>query len=142
MANQKRTSTKRTASRGTSSAGRTSQRKTVKKAAPSRSRTASAGTSRRSSKSRITTDHEEIQRWAEERNAHPAIVKATRGKGGSGVLRLDFPGYSGQDSLQEIGWDEFFKLFDANGLALLYQEKTATGRKSNFNKLVSRDQAE
>jgi hypothetical protein len=55
-----------------------------------------------------------------------------------GIIRLDFPGFSGQDSLEEISWDEFFESFDKNGLALIYQEKTAGGKPSNFNKLVKR----
>jgi hypothetical protein len=54
------------------------------------------------------------------------------------MIRLDFPGFSGEGSLEEISWDEFFDAFDKNELALLYQEKTATGKRSNFNKLVSR----
>ena len=56
------------------------------------------------------------------------------------MIRLDFPGFSGENSLQEISWDEFFEAFDNNGLALVYQEKTAGGQKSNFSKLVSREQ--
>jgi hypothetical protein len=55
------------------------------------------------------------------------------------LLRLDFPGYSGGGSLQEISWDEFFEKFDEEGLALLHQESTAGGQKSNFNKLVARE---
>jgi hypothetical protein len=98
------------------------------------------GSSRQSSRSsKATTDHEEIQRWAEERGAHPACVKGTGGKKDIGMLRLDFPGYSGEDKLQPISWDDFFKKFDERGLALVFQEKTARGQKSNFNKLVSRD---
>src|SRR5205085_4958967 len=94
------------------------------------------GGGRRTSKA--TTDHEQIRRWAEERGAHPACVRGTGGKGDIGMLRLDFPGYTGEDKLQPIGWDEFFKKFDQRRLALVYQEKTARGQKSNFNKLVSR----
>lgn len=58
------------------------------------------------------------------------------------MIRLDFPGYSGGDSLKEITWDEFFQKFDEQGLALLYQDKTARGQKSNFNKLIARETAE
>jgi hypothetical protein len=68
-------------------------------------------------------------------------VRGTGGKGDTGLLRLDFPGYSGADSLQHISWEEFFKKFDENGLALLHQDTTADGKKSNFNKLVSRETA-
>ena len=91
------------------------------------------------SKSKVTTDHEEIRRWAEERGGKPARVKRTGGGDDPGILRIDFPGYSGADSLEEISWDEFFRKFDENGLALLYQETTAGGQRSNFNKLISRE---
>ena len=47
-------------------------------------------------------------------------------------------GYSGEGKLEEISWEEFFEKFDEQELALVYQEKTADGKKSNFNKLVSR----
>ena len=89
------------------------------------------------------TDHAEIQRWAESRGAQPACVKGTgRGKTDVGMIRLDFPGYSGGKSLQKISWDDWFKGFDEGNLALLVQEQTARGQKSNFNKLVSRSSAE
>jgi ferritin-like metal-binding protein YciE len=90
----------------------------------------------------VTTDHDEIRQWAEDRGAHPACVRGTGGKGDIGMIRLDFPGYSGEQSLEEITWDEFFQKFDEQGLALLYQESTARGQQSNFNKLVARETAE
>jgi len=55
------------------------------------------------------------------------------------MIRLDFPGFTGGESLQPISWDEWFKAFDQNGLALVVQDETADGKQSNFNKLVSRD---
>lgn len=88
------------------------------------------------------TDHDEIRRWAESRDAKPTCVKGTGGDGDVGMIRLDFPGFSGEGSLQEISWDEWFRAFDENGLALLVQDQTAGGEKSNFNKLVSRETAE
>jgi ferritin-like metal-binding protein YciE len=88
--------------------------------------------------SRMTTDHDEIRRWAEERGAHPACVRRTGSKGDIGMIRLDFPGYSGEQSLEPIAWDDWFEKFDSSGLALVYEETTARGQKSNFNKLVSR----
>jgi len=89
--------------------------------------------------SQTTTDHEEIRRWAEERDAKPSCVRGTGGKNDVGMIRLDFPGYTGEDKLQPISWDEWFEKFDERKLALVYQEETAEGEKSNFNKLVSRD---
>ena len=58
------------------------------------------------------------------------------------MIRLDFPGYSGADSLEPIEWDEWFQKFDENGLALIVQNTTARGQKSNFNKLVKRTTAQ
>jgi hypothetical protein len=91
--------------------------------------------------SHTTTDHDEIRRWAEARDAKPACVKGTGGSHDIGILRLDFPGYSGEDKLQHISWEDWFNKFDERELALLFQEQTAAGAESNFNKIVSRETA-
>jgi hypothetical protein len=83
-----------------------------------------------------TTDHETIRRWVEDRNGHPACVKGTQGPRG-GLLRIDFG--PPEESLGRIGWEEFFDTFDDNNLAFLYQDRTASGRKSRFAKFVDRD---
>jgi hypothetical protein len=105
----------------------------------------SSHTTSRSSEhsSRTTTDHDEIRRWAEERGGKPACVKGTGGKHDIGLLRIEFPGAPGakDDKLQPIEWDDFFDKFEERGLALVYQEETAAGEKSNFNKLVDRAEA-
>lgn len=92
--------------------------------------------------SKTTTDHETIRQWVEARGGRPAAVKSSH-KGGAdpGIIRIDFPGYSGEDSLEEISWDEFFQKCDEAGLAFVYEEKTSKGTKSNFNKLVKRETA-
>jgi hypothetical protein len=90
-----------------------------------------------SHESNTTTNHDEIKKWVEERGGKPAIVKGTE-KGDSALLRIDYPGYSGEDTLEAIEWDEFFQIFDENKLAFLYQEKTQDGGKSRFSKFVSR----
>jgi hypothetical protein len=84
-------------------------------------------------------DHDRIREWAEERGARPACVKGTGGRGDTGMIRLDFPGYSGAESLRRISWEQWFDAFDRNNLALIVQNKTMRGQQSNFNKLVSRD---
>jgi len=96
---------------------------------------------RTSASSRPLTDHEEIRSWAEERGAHPACVRGTGNRGDVGMIRLDFPGYTGEDKLEEISWDDWLEKFDERGLALLVQEETTRGQRSNFNKLVSRETA-
>jgi hypothetical protein len=84
-------------------------------------------------------DHDRIREWAEGRGARPACVKGTGGRGDTGMIRLDFPGYSGAESLRRISWEQWFDAFDRNNLALIVQDKTMRGQQSNFNKLVSRD---
>ena len=85
------------------------------------------------SSSDTTTDHNKIREWAEARGGHPAKVD-TGGKGG--MLRIDCG--EPEDNLEEISWDEFFQIFDENELAFLYQDKTADGGESRFNKFVNR----
>jgi ferritin-like metal-binding protein YciE len=126
-------------------AGQRSNNGTAKRSGAAGRKSASGRNGSESTKSggtRVSTDREEIRQWAEERGAHPACVKGTGGGGDTGMIRLDFPGYSGGDSLQEITWDEFFEKFQEQGLALLMQDKTARGQKSNFNKIIARETAE
>lgn len=93
-------------------------------------------------RAQATTDHDVIRSWIESRKGHPAVVRATEGrrKGSAGLLRVDFN--EPEPGLDAINWDDFFDTFDSNSLAFLYQEKTATGRKSRFHKFVSRDTVE
>jgi hypothetical protein len=91
---------------------------------------------------KVTTDHEEIRRWVEERGGHPSRVKGTDEKNRSGVLVIDYPGYSGTQTLEKITWDEFFEGFEANELAFLYQDETKRGGESRFSKLINRDSRE
>ena len=88
--------------------------------------------------SKTTTDHDAIRKWVEDRGGRPAAVKDTGSGGEPGILRIDFPGRGDDDALQEISWDEFFKAFDENNLAFLYQETTSDGSESRFNKFVRR----
>lgn len=83
------------------------------------------------SEATTTKDHDAIRKWAEAREGRPALVK-TGGKGG--ILRIDFG--EPEENLEEISWDEFFDIFDENGLAFLHQDKTNDGKTSRFNKFV------
>jgi hypothetical protein len=94
-----------------------------------------------SGESKTTTNHDEIRKWAEARDGKPATVKRTEKDGEAGVLRFNFPGYSGENSLEEISWDEFFQKFDEKHLAMLYQDKTSSGEESRFFKFVSQTTA-
>lgn len=88
--------------------------------------------------SKTTTDHDTIRRWAEERDGSPASVAGTGEGGEPGVLRIDFPGGAGEDQLNHISWDEWFRKFEENKLAFLYQDEKKSGEGSTFFKLVSR----
>ena len=79
-----------------------------------------------------TTDHKVIQQWAEQRGGRPSIVRTKRKSGG--ILRLDFG--PKEDKLDEVTWDEFFKIFDESELAFLHQDKTHDGKESRFSRFV------
>lgn len=92
------------------------------------------------SSAETTTDHDTIRKWIEDRDGRPAIVRSTGENGREGgLLRVDFR--EPDDELEEIGWDEFFRIFDENKLAFLHQDKTDSGGKSRFNKFVERENA-
>lgn len=91
------------------------------------------------SEAKTTTNHQEIRKWVEARGGIPAHVKRTGRGGDQGVLRIDYPGFSGQESLGRISWDDWFKAFDDNQLAFLYQDSVKGGAKSRFSKLVARE---
>ena len=91
---------------------------------------------------RSTRDREEIRRWAEERGGKPSHVKRTGAGEDIGILRIDFPGYTGEESLEPISWEDWFDKFEDQDLVLIFQEETAGGERSNFNKIVSAETAQ
>jgi hypothetical protein len=93
-------------------------------------------------KSRILTNHEEIRQWAEARGGSPARVKATSGQDDVGMIRIDFPGYSGEQSLEHTSWEAWFEKFEEKELALVVENQPPEGDKARFNKLVSRHHAD
>ena len=90
-----------------------------------------------------TTDHDFIRRWVEERDGSPARVRGTGGEDDPGIIRIDFPGFSGEDSLERISWDDWFRAFDDNDLAFLHRDmEQKSGQLDRFNKLVRRNRAD
>ena len=89
------------------------------------------------SETKVTTDHNEIREWVEGRGGQPAKVKSSSGAS-LNILRIDFPGYSGEGTLEAVDWKDWFAIFDDRELAFIYQDKTADGHDSHFNKLVWR----
>jgi hypothetical protein len=93
------------------------------------------------SSANTTTNHDEIRKWVEKRGGHPAVVKATENKGQpGGLLRIDYdePGSNDDSRLHRISWEEFFKSFDNNDLAFLYDPDSD----SRFSKFVQKESAE
>ena len=86
-----------------------------------------------------THDHATIKRWAEERNGRPACVKGTGDEDDPGILRIDFPGYSGKEELEHISWDDFFRTFEARKLAFVYQVEALHGEEGLYNLFIERD---
>ena len=82
-----------------------------------------------------TTDHDTIREWVERRAGTPACVPGDD----EGELRIDFPGEAGDESLEHISWEEWFRKFDEKSLCFLYQEEKASGESSSFFKLLSRN---
>lgn len=84
------------------------------------------------SAAKTTTDHDRIRKWAESRGGHPALVETDQP---GGILRIDFG--EPEEGLKQVSWEEFFRVFDDNDLAFLYQDGDGESR---FNKFVRPDQ--
>lgn len=91
----------------------------------------------RPGRSLVTTSHEVIRRWAEERNAVPSTVDGTEHGDHLGVLRFDFGGRA--ERLTHVSWDEWFYAFDVRRLNFIYQEERRDGHQSNFFRLANPD---
>ena len=87
----------------------------------------------RAGRSLVTTSHEVIRHWAEERGGVPATVEGTEHGDRAGVLRFDFGERT--DKLRHITWEEWFRTFDERRLNFLYQEERKDGRQSTFFRL-------
>lgn len=85
----------------------------------------------------VTTDHDKIQRWVEARGGRPARVKRTGRGADPGILRIDYPGFAGEGTLEPISWSKWFDAFDKDKLAFLFDDKA----NSRFSKLVARAKA-
>ncbi|HKF94952.1 MAG TPA: hypothetical protein VKB96_10220 [Gammaproteobacteria bacterium] len=92
-----------------------------------------------SQESKTTINHDEIRAWIEARNGTPATVASTANNDEPGVLRVLFQEQESGKSLEKISWDDFFKKFEEEKLAFLYQDETKDGKTSRFFKFVQRD---
>jgi len=69
----------------------------------------------------ITTDHETIRQWVEQRSGTPAHITGQVDDDASSlyIVRED----EEMEGLDPLSWDEFFETFDAEGLAFVYQDR-------------------
>ena len=65
------------------------------------------------------------------------LVPGTKWHIHAGLLRIDFPGYSGKQTLEPLSWDEFNEKFEEANLAFLFDNN----RGSKFNKFVARQKS-
>ncbi|TPM10789.1 MULTISPECIES: hypothetical protein [unclassified Mesorhizobium] len=95
------------------------------------------------------TDHEAIRSWAASRAGFPAIVDVSPEAGTQAMLRLVFGQHAYEDEDQPerpinaggyelVEWDEWFKLFDERGLALVVAAEEP-GRREQFHEIIRRD---
>jgi hypothetical protein len=92
-----------------------------------------------SNQTKVTTDHALIRSWVEEREGFPCKV---HGEEPDAVLiRIAFPGITGEEEFEEISWEDFFHRFEEQDLAFVYQDTTADGEISRYSKLADREQA-
>ncbi len=93
--------------------------------------------------SEITTDHDVIKKWIEDRGGHPSVVRATEGKRptrsktGGGLLRVEFR--DPNDALDDVDWEGFFEVFEENKLAFLHYDRRKDGQISQFSRFLFRD---
>jgi hypothetical protein len=75
--------------------------------------------------SRITTDHEEIRKWAEKFGGRPQVIDDPQAEADTMGIRIDFPDHFDDEFLSEtkvrdVSWEEFFRKLDEQDLALMY----------------------
>lgn len=63
------------------------------------------------------TDHGRIREWIEARGGHPARMR-------SGTIRIDFG--KSANAVEDISWDEFFRVFDESRDAFLHHDNEAS----------------
>ncbi len=90
---------------------------------------------------KVTTDHDEIRKWAHERGGKPAIPRMTfhnDQEGDHTAIRILFPDTPGQDQLEEVTWPHLFRVFEEKHLAFAYQDRTRDGEVSHYFDFIQR----
>jgi len=96
------------------------------------------------------TDHDAIRDWAAARAGFPAVVDVSPEAGTQPMLRIVFGQAAYEDNdrperpvnaggYELVEWDEWFRLFDEAGLAMVVAEERP-GRIEDFYQLVRREE--
>ena len=98
-------------------------------------------------------DHAEIRAWVEERGGRPALGHGPTPGDDASNLRFMFgtaaaavPGDAGgvdaagtEERVEPIAWDEWFRRFEAENLALWVQDRNADGEVSRYYQITLRE---
>ncbi|GAC1333541.1 MAG: hypothetical protein NVSMB17_14100 [Candidatus Dormibacteria bacterium] len=84
-----------------------------------------------------TIDHDAIRAWALARGGSPAVMSGATDATDEPVLRIAFK--DDDAGLEEVTWEEFFRVFDEGRLAMIHGGDSDPG---HTHKLVSRVTAE
>lgn len=94
---------------------------------------------------KTTISHDEIKKWAEQFKGRPEVLPNSETETGAIGIRIDFPGkvddmYLSDDHKPEyVSWEEFFKIFEAEELAMEYEEGNMFDNPSNAYRFLRRD---
>jgi hypothetical protein len=90
---------------------------------------------------KVTTDHDTIRKWAEDRGGKPAVAHLTFHNDPGpdhAPIRILFPDTPGSDQLDEVSWPQLFRVFEEKNLAFAYQDQTSDGKTSHYFDFVQR----
>ena len=94
---------------------------------------------------KVTIDHASIKAWAENFNGKPEILPNSETETGAFGIRIDFPGklddmyLSTDHKPKHITWEEFFKIFDEQDLALEFEDTMRIDDPSSVYRFIRRD---
>lgn len=95
---------------------------------------------------RSTVNHTKIKQWAESLNGKPQIIDDPQAKQDTPGLRINFPDKSNDLYLsaskhgRDTTWEDFFKIFEQEQLAFLYEAKPSKEDLSDAFQFIKRDQ--
>ncbi len=78
---------------------------------------------------KVTTNHGEIIRWVQKHKGKPQIAVDPQAGSDLPIIRIDFPGagvdnFLGSDEItRNLSWEEFFRFFDEERLAFIYEDR-------------------